>query len=193
MRRPPPLPSLCSLPRRPRAWLLAAALALASHPAAAQSGGGYDLGWSAMGVGGGVTAGGGFQLAGTLSPGQAGHASGGSFVLEGGWGGVVAAVGTPPAPAIPARFALLAPEPNPFSRATTIRLDLPQAVDVRLAVFDLRGRRVREVAAGVLAPGRHAVEWNGVDGAGVRLPSGMYFVRLDAGAFHATSRLVLVH
>jgi len=51
---------------------------------------------------------------------------------------------------------------------------------VRLAVYDLQGRRVRTLASHAMAAGRHVLGWDGRDAGGVRSASGVYFVRLEA-------------
>jgi hypothetical protein len=82
--------------------------------------------------------------------------------------------------------------PNPFNPTTTIRFDLAQAGRVELRLFDVAGRWVRTLASGVHEPGRHTAIWNGLDDAGRRAASGVYFYRLDAPEFVATRKLVLL-
>jgi outer membrane protein assembly factor BamB/predicted phosphodiesterase len=66
------------------------------------------------------------------------------------------------------------------------------AVETRLDVIDVGGRRVRTLLRGPQSPGRHAVRWDGRDHAGRDVASGVYFLRLAAGAQVATARLTLV-
>ena len=83
--------------------------------------------------------------------------------------------------------------PNPFSRAITISFELPAPAPVRLAVFDVAGRRVRLLVDGERhAAGRHSVIWNGRDDAGRAMSSGTYFYRLEAGRWGETKRMTLV-
>jgi len=69
--------------------------------------------------------------------------------------------------------------PNPFSAATTITYAVSgsEARDVAIAVYDLSGRMVRELARGPQAPGVHEVRWDGRGSNGARVRSGVYFVR----------------
>ena len=85
------------------------------------------------------------------------------------------------------RYMLDANYPNPFNPATTIRFAVPRAGLVRLAVYDVLGRRVDELVDGILDAGWHAVRW---DAAG--LPSGVYLYRLEAGSFQETKTMILV-
>jgi sugar lactone lactonase YvrE len=70
--------------------------------------------------------------------------------------------------------------PNP-ARVARISFDLPQKVDVELAVFDLQGRRVATVFEGTLPAGRYTKEWSGATISGSRAEAGVYFYRLRAG------------
>ncbi len=72
--------------------------------------------------------------------------------------------------------------PNPFARRTTINYSLPGPMHVRLAVYDVRGRRVRTLVDGSKGAGLQAEQWDGRDQRGIEVGSGVYFIRLDAGS-----------
>lgn len=93
---------------------------------------------------------------------------------------------------LPDYLALAAPAPNPFSGATTLAFDLPASGAVRLGIFDVTGRRVRELMSGTLPAGRHAVTWDGRNAAGERVAAGIYFCRLSAPEGDVTRRIVAV-
>jgi hypothetical protein len=97
----------------------------------------------------------------------------------------------PPAPA-PDRPALHPARPNPFNPETTVAFDLPRDGRVRLCAFDVRGRRVRELADGAWTAGTHEVRWNGRDDAGRALPSGTYLLRLETESRVVARRVTLV-
>lgn len=59
-----------------------------------------------------------------------------------------------------------------------VRFELPRAGDVTIAVHDLRGRLVRTLHQGGAEAGRHEVTWDGRDGGGGAVASGVYLVRL---------------
>ncbi len=91
----------------------------------------------------------------------------------------------------PLTFRLHPNAPNPFGPATTIRYELAAAAPVRLRVFDLSGRLVRELVPGGVQPaGRHAVRWDGRDQRERVVESGIYFCQLEAGHLRATRRMV---
>ncbi len=82
--------------------------------------------------------------------------------------------------------------PNPFNPQTEIRFAVPRGGQVRLAVYDVRGRQVRTLVSEVLPAGEHAVTWDGRDGAGRVQPSGVYLALLEAGGIRMSRRLTLV-
>ena len=88
---------------------------------------------------------------------------------------------------------LLAATPNPFNPRTVIGFDLPRGGPASLRIYDLAGRVVRELLAGEdLVAGRHEYRWDGRDGSGAGVPSGVYLVRLVAGSSTRAGRVTLV-
>ncbi|MGQ0722114.1 MAG: FlgD immunoglobulin-like domain containing protein [Candidatus Eiseniibacteriota bacterium] len=81
----------------------------------------------------------------------------------------------------PSRSASLRAAPNPFAGSTEIALARAEAGEARVVVHDVAGRVVRRLHDGVLSAGEHRLTWTGTDDAGAPLPSGVYFVRLEAG------------
>ena len=74
----------------------------------------------------------------------------------------------------PAVFALDQNTPNPFNPTTTISYELSVASEVSLRIYDIAGRVVRTLRSGSTEePGTHRVVWDGRDGAGRTLASGM--------------------
>jgi flagellar hook assembly protein FlgD len=86
---------------------------------------------------------------------------------------------------------LNAPVPNPFNPRTTISFELAAAAEVRLQIYDLRGRHVRQLAAGSFTAGRHEIEWNGVSDGGQQVASGVYFVSLQSDSGIQTQKMTL--
>ncbi|MBU8871400.1 MAG: hypothetical protein KOO60_11100 [Gemmatimonadales bacterium] len=83
--------------------------------------------------------------------------------------------------------------PNPFNPQTTIAFELPRQESVRLRVFDVGGRLVKELIGGeIYNQGRHEAVWNGRDGGGKIVASGTYFYCLEAGELSETRRMVLI-
>ena len=93
---------------------------------------------------------------------------------------------------VAASFELASAYPNPFNPSTTISYALPQAADVRLDIYNVMGQRVRTLVAAHQPAGYYAVEWKATDDSGHTLSSGVYFYHLQAGAFRATKRMLLM-
>jgi hypothetical protein len=83
-------------------------------------------------------------------------------------------------------------QPNPFNPETAIRFTLPEAGEIRLAVYDLSGSLVRELQTGRLEAGVHSVSWNGESGAGRPAASGTYLYRLEWQGHTETGRMTLL-
>ena len=66
--------------------------------------------------------------------------------------------------------------PNPFSRQTTITIQLPQSGKVSLKVFDVLGQEVSSVMNEFLVKGTHSIKY-----AGSELPAGRYYFHLNVG------------
>ncbi len=97
--------------------------------------------------------------------------------------------GTLPAP--PATR-LLGCRPNPFNPSTRIVLTLAHAGPLSLDVYDVRGRLMRTLYGGRQEPGVHEFVWNGRDDLGRECASGNYLVRMRAGVYEKTQKIVLV-
>jgi hypothetical protein len=82
--------------------------------------------------------------------------------------------------------------PNPFNPTTMISFSLPSADHVSLSVYDSNGKLVRTLVDGARAFGGHEVEWNGLDQAGNKVGSGVYFYRLVTSNFSESRKMLLL-
>ena len=87
---------------------------------------------------------------------------------------------------------LAAPVPNPLLNRSMFAFELPRAESVNLAIHDISGRRVRLLVHGALGAGRHQQLWDGTDDQGRAVVAGMYFARLEAGASHARTSVIVL-
>ena len=87
---------------------------------------------------------------------------------------------------------LLPNRPNPFNPETAIHFVLERSGSVRLAVYDVTGRRVAVLVDGVRESGPHQVTWRGRDDSGRVMPSGAYYVRLDSATGRDTRKMMLL-
>jgi hypothetical protein len=87
---------------------------------------------------------------------------------------------------LPTEYRLEQNYPNPFNASTRIRFNLPQTTVVKLSVYDLLGRKIELLLSEKRQAGIHEVVWNAKDA-----PSGIYLIRLEAGEYTETKKLIL--
>jgi hypothetical protein len=95
-------------------------------------------------------------------------------------------------PVMPEALAILGASPNPFRTSATIAFGLPETARISLSIFSVDGRRVAVLAESVVEAGYGHVSWSGSDDTGAPLPSGVYFVRLEAGSKSTMYKVVLL-
>ena len=117
-------------------------------------------------------------------------ALGGVHVLKNSGVGQPTAVMTA-AVAVPAQYRLGDSYPNPFNPAVVIPLDLAtDAAGVSLTVYDVLGRRVRQLWQGALPVGSHRFTWNGRDEVGRNVAAGMYLYRVEVDGRVETKKMM---
>jgi hypothetical protein len=92
----------------------------------------------------------------------------------------------------PVSFHLAQKIPNPFNPSTTIRFTLPEAGQVRVAVYDVRGALTRTLVDQAFLSGSHSVVWDGKDWLGRNVASGVYVYRLTTTQGVVTKRMTLL-
>jgi hypothetical protein len=94
---------------------------------------------------------------------------------------------------LPTRFELLTNYPNPFNPSTTVPIAIPIKSHVTLDVYNILGQHVKRLVEGEMEPGRYYFDWNGTNGVGSRVASGVYFSRMRAtGGIELTRKMLLV-
>jgi hypothetical protein len=82
---------------------------------------------------------------------------------------------------VPDEFCLHQNYPNPFNPETVIEYALPEAMDVVVCVYNIRGELIRELSGGHREAGWHRVVWDGRDDAGSVVSSGVYLIEVTTG------------
>lgn len=99
---------------------------------------------------------------------------------------------------VPQAFELSQNYPNPFNPTTTIKFTLPARGDggatlpATLKIYNVLGEMVRTLVDEPMSPGVHQRLWDGKDGQGNEVASGVYFYRLKAGEYSETKKMVLL-
>ena len=93
---------------------------------------------------------------------------------------------------VPAAFEIGQNFPNPFNQSTIIPYTLATDAHVQITVSNLLGQRVSTLVDGYQASGSHSVAWDGLDANGRGVASGLYFLRVQAGAAAQVRKMVLL-
>jgi len=92
----------------------------------------------------------------------------------------------------PKEFCLHSNYPNPFNPVTTISYDLAEDVYVELTVYNIIGEKVTTLVKGNQPAGYYNIEWDGRNSRGLIVSSGMYLLRINAGNYCKTNKMVFV-
>jgi hypothetical protein len=101
-------------------------------------------------------------------------------------------VGAEPLPAL-SSLALSSPRPNPAAGGVTMFTSrLAAAAPVRLDLYNVAGRRVRNLVRDTRLAGEYADRWDGEDDDGRKVPAGVYFARLEANGQKVSRSFVVL-
>jgi len=92
----------------------------------------------------------------------------------------------------PLSFTVRPNRPNPFNPKTDISFDVPERERVTVRVYSTDGRLVRRLLDNELGPGRYGTSWDGTNGSGAAVSSGIYFFEVIAGSERASRRMTLI-
>jgi hypothetical protein len=81
--------------------------------------------------------------------------------------------------------------PNPFSSATTVNYSIPAAGYVSLKIFDVSGSLVNTLVDKTQQEGSHQITWDGSNGNGTRVNSGVYFYHLAVNGAIVSEKVIL--
>jgi hypothetical protein len=92
----------------------------------------------------------------------------------------------------PWTLALRSPQPNPTSLGARVAFTLSREGRADLGIYSLDGRLERVLLRGHASAGAHEVSWDGRDGAGRTLPSGIYYMKLSTEEGERSAQLTIV-
>jgi hypothetical protein len=167
------------------------ALLLLTVVATAQN---YKCDWSVNGIGGGEMVGTSYKCGVTVGQTATGQITGANYWALVGFWQPEGATGVREAQwssGQPVRTQLYRPMPNPARTRVAIHYTLGAQCQTLLQMHDLTGRVVRTFCASSMKRGAYSVTWSGTDDHGRSLANGVYFVRLTAGSYRATEKVVL--
>jgi Secretion system C-terminal sorting domain len=82
--------------------------------------------------------------------------------------------------------------PNPFNPVTNISFSLPKEQRIELAIYNLKGQKVTQLANGRFSSGEHKVTWDGKDNHDKKVASGLYFYKLKTDDNELTKKMLLL-
>jgi hypothetical protein len=88
---------------------------------------------------------------------------------------------------VPTEYTLYQNYPNPFNPITTIKYDLPNASDVSLIIYDILGRKVKELVNTKQGAGRYEIQFNAST-----IASGVYIYQLIAEKYISSKKMILL-
>ena len=87
----------------------------------------------------------------------------------------------------PGSFEMMGAHPNPFNACVTIHFNLAAPERIAMEIFNLDGRCIERLAAGIFPPGEQCLRWDASE-----LPSGIYLVRLSTATNSQTAKVLLL-
>jgi len=91
---------------------------------------------------------------------------------------------------IPVPYNLLPAYPNPFNTETTISFEISEPELVTLTIYNITGQIVKTLMNKYYKTGHYTLGWNGRDNKGAILESGIYIIRMKAGDFSSTRKIL---
>ena len=92
---------------------------------------------------------------------------------------------------IPSKFDLSV-YPNPFNPSTTIQYQISEMSDVEFRIYDILGREIWSFFNSDKPVGLYKLKWNGINNSGQNVSSGIYILRMTAGKFSKSYKLMLM-
>tara|TARA_B100000941_G_C28362180_1_gene477633 strand:- start:409 stop:843 length:435 start_codon:yes stop_codon:yes gene_type:complete len=93
---------------------------------------------------------------------------------------------------IPKSFSLGNNYPNPFNSNTVIPFSISEPGKTSLFVYDINGRIVKKILNEYLRVGYHTFTWDGKNGMGHSVSSGIYYYELKNAFFTNTKKMILI-
>jgi glucuronoarabinoxylan endo-1,4-beta-xylanase len=92
---------------------------------------------------------------------------------------------------LPADFQLAQNYPNPFSSSTAIPYNVNKQSDIKVTIYDILGREVRQFRIGFQTAGVHKILWDGRNSIGQKVSNGIYLYKLQAGGKSEVKKMIL--
>jgi hypothetical protein len=92
----------------------------------------------------------------------------------------------------PNTFLLEQNYPNPFNPETTLHYYLPKQSFVNISIYDMFGREIKNLIKTTQEMGQWSIKWNATNNDGKIVSGGIYFYKIQAGAYLKTGKMTLL-
>ena len=92
----------------------------------------------------------------------------------------------------PGTFKLGENYPNPFNPTTQFDIDLGSSENIQVVIYDINGRKIKELANGFYKQGNHQFKWNSTDDKGNIVSSGMYIYTIISQSHILSKKMLLM-
>ena len=92
----------------------------------------------------------------------------------------------------PNTFLLKQNYPNPFNPETTLHYYLPKQSFVNISIYDMFGREIKNLIKKTQEMGQWSIKWNATNNDGIFVSGGVYFYKIQAGAYLKTGKMTLL-
>ena len=82
--------------------------------------------------------------------------------------------------------------PNPFNEQTNIEFEIETAGEVQITIYDSKGNQIQILECNDCPAGKNALQWNGIDKAGNKASSGVYYYEVRYGKATQTRKMIIV-
>lgn len=93
---------------------------------------------------------------------------------------------------VPDQFFLSQNYPNPFNAGTKMVYHTSEQAKIKIDIMNILGQEVITLINEYKEPGVYTLNWDGKGGRGVEVPSGMYFVKMQAGKFQKIRKMLYI-
>jgi len=93
---------------------------------------------------------------------------------------------------VPQTFKLSQNYPNPFNPRTTIEFEMPVTSYVSIKIYNIMGQEVATLVERSFEPGSYSIVWDGTSSSGMRVASGVYLYRFQAGDYREAKKLLIL-
>ena len=83
--------------------------------------------------------------------------------------------------------------PNPFEEKTNIEFEIEAAGEVLITIYDSKGNQIQTLECNDCQGGKNSLQWNGIDKAGHKASSGVYYYEVRYGKEVLSKKMIVIN